>query len=56
MKILECRNLQVLVRLSPGRAGVSVDRFVKPLRRCYCVPILFNASGCGVLMLVTRRS
>ena len=44
------------MRTSPGRAGASVDRFVKPLRRCYCVPIQFNASACGVLMLVTRRS
>ena len=49
-----------------GRTGVSLDRlpdgvlvvvgFVKPLRRCDWVSMLWYASACGVLLLVTRLS
>ena len=48
-----------------GRAGVSIDRpaegvhgvgFVKPLRRCTCVPMLHDAFARGVLALEMRCS
>ena len=44
------------MRTSPSRAGVSVDRFAKPLRRCDCVLLQRDASDCGVPVLVTRRA
>ena len=45
-----CFSLSIALRRHPCWG------FVKPLRRCDCVPMLRDASACDVLALVTRRS